>query len=462
MRCTPIGQEPYARRCVHQEIRLATRHNEVLVAGAGAPGLSKLALLATLGLQLTSAAAAGNTYYVNTTADPGPPGTLSLRQAVALSGLFDAITFAPALVDSTITLAQGSISITHDLTIYGFSDPGMLTISGGAADRIFYLSANLGLRRMTLTQGHAVGCGGAVYAKNSGAFLAETVVSGNEAKFGGGICCVGPGSSISVEKSRISGNSAELGGGLYFGQSDSNRNSVTTSTVSGNTARRSGGGIYVAGIGALYIARSLIAGNSVPAPSQYFYSSQGGGLTIGGVNSLLKIRATTITGNYAYSGGSAIRILDASGDRTELSNVTISANSSSGGGAILSTGGTPSLDSSIVANNSGGDLFGTFVLNFSLLKDLYGAQFTGWQNVLGADPQLGPLADNGGPTRSMLPAAGSPVINQGNWDIGDPSDKLLHYDQRFSEWISFRDIGAVERQYPEDMIFRSSFSAPPP
>ncbi len=38
-------------------------------------------------------------------------------------------------------------------------------------------------------------------------------------------------------------------------------------------------------------------------------------------------------------------------------------------------------------------------------------------NQFGVDPQLGPLADNGGPTLTMLPAPTSPALDQGSSEL---------------------------------------------
>ena len=53
-----------------------------------------------------------------------------------------------------------------------------------------------------------------------------------------------------------------------------------------------------------------------------------------------------------------------------------------------------------------------------------------------ADPQLGPLQDNGGPTKTMLPASGSPAIGLGT---GCPP-----IDQRGNARPSACTLGAVE------------------
>jgi len=79
------------------------------------------------------------------------------------------------------------------------------------------------------------------------------------------------------------------------------------------------------------------------------------------------------------------------------------------------------LSSTIVASNSPEDLANTgddgeFELDFSLIEDPGGATTTedpAGSNIFGQDPQLGPLASNGGRTETHLPALSSPAIDAG-------------------------------------------------
>jgi hypothetical protein len=66
------------------------------------------------------------------------------------------------------------------------------------------------------------------------------------------------------------------------------------------------------------------------------------------------------------------------------------------------------------------------------------------------DPKLGPLADNGGPTKSLALLTGSPAIDHGN--IVRP----VTFDQRFFKRVvgSSPDIGALEFV---DLIFVDAF-----
>jgi hypothetical protein len=173
---------------------------------------------------------------------------------------------------------------------------------------------------------------------------------------------------------------------------------LTRSTVAGNNARRSGGGILA---NALTVVQSTISGNS---------AGSGGGVAGAG-----KFRFSTITDNV-------------------------------GGGIV----GNAELDHSIVAGNRDGngaplDVAGVVNSRYSLVG--FGAEY------------LGPLADNGGPTlpdgsRILTHAllTGSPAI-----DAGDPSaqagvDGVPVHDQRgapFTRVFGGRiDIGAFEWQPP--------------
>jgi hypothetical protein len=202
-----------------------------------------------------------------------------------------------------------------------------------------------------------------------------------------------------------------LGGGL-----DSLALSVTITgcTISGNHTSTfgSGGGIYGYGI---TIEDSTINGNS---------ARTGGGISSRGTAAL--IADSTISGNTSTSFGSAVYIGIGT---TTIRSSTITANTSPAGtpGAIVSNGNNgviTNLQSSIVAGNTNGDLAwtlsnDTFVsLGYNLIGTVVGepsfALPTDQLNI--TNPMLGPLADNGGPTKTHAPLPGSPAI-----DAGDPS-----------------------------------------
>jgi hypothetical protein len=134
------------------------------------------------------------------------------------------------------------------------------------------------------------------------------------------------------------------------------------------------------------------------------------------------IRNSTVSGNAGGVGARGAGIYNRG--TLSVSNCTIANNAASFGGGIYIAGGTVTVSSSIIANNSGNgpDVFGAFVSGgYNLIGRTNGASgFTNGVNhdLAGStaaplDPLLGPLQDNGGATltRALLP--GSPAIDNG-------------------------------------------------
>jgi hypothetical protein len=162
----------------------------------------------------------------------------------------------------TINLAAGcTYTLTATLTIN--ADAGNLltingngaTLNGNSSVRVLYVNsgANVSINNVTIANGNIVSAiGGGLY--NSGTLtLTTSTISGNTADYGGGI---GSDGTLTLTASTISGNTAQYAGGI--------RNYGTmmliNSTVSGNSATTNGGGILDSGT--LTIANSTISGNS--------------------------------------------------------------------------------------------------------------------------------------------------------------------------------------------------------
>ncbi|MBV6449456.1 MAG: hypothetical protein MHPDNHAH_00166 [Anaerolineales bacterium] len=221
--------------------------------------------------------------------------------------------------------------------------------------------------------------------------VTNSALSGNSAGFdGGGIL---NDYTLTVTNSTLSGNSAGAdGGGIEHDGSDL---IVTNSTLSGNSAGDDGGGIYTAGTAT--VTNSAISGNS----ANYW----GGGIYNDG--SALTVTNSTLSGNSAanYGGG----IFNDGGALT-VTNSTLSGNSAFQGGGIINLG-TLNYSNTIIANSTGGDCInvntiGTNVNN--LVQD------NTCSPLLSGDPNLGPLADNGGPTQTHALQSTSPAIDAGN------------------------------------------------
>ena len=214
----------------------------------------------------------------------------------------------------------------------------------------------------------------------------------------------------------------------------------------GGTGGEASGGA-VANAGTLNLTNTTIFGNTVSGGAGGEGALDGGsaGVSLGaGISSngaALNALHVTVTQNQATSsvGGAGTGTPGADGI-------------ASGGGIYATTGA--SLTNTIVAANlaetSGADLVGTYVLNNSLIGSAAGGSYIvdagSANNLLDVDADLGDLADNGGPTQTVLPNAGSPAIDAGS----DTAAASLSFDQRGSGFPRLQgahvDIGAVETE----------------
>jgi fibronectin-binding autotransporter adhesin len=233
----------------------------------------------------------------------------------------------------------------------------------------------------------------------------------------------------------VNGSSSISGGGI---DNESGTVSISTSTLSNNSASILGGGIYN-DHGTLTISNSTIANNSADG---------GGGLfnyfgTVSITNSTLSDNSTPKLG-----GGDGGGLSNVQGTLT-ISSSTIANNSAGSSGGGIYNYGTLSSDSSIVAENTGGDC-----LNYASIQDKGynldsdgSCDFTGTGSLKNTNPQLAALANNGGPTQTMALQQGSPAI-----DVIPTSTNLCpsadqRGDARPDDNESSCDLGAYESNY---------------
>ena len=195
---------------------------------------------------------------------------------------------------------------------------------------------------------------------------------------------------------------------------------MTTTTISGNSAAGVGGGIAFDVDSTVDISRSTISGNTA--------TGNGGGLHFQpDSNNIISVTNSTISGNSALNGGGVFRNANASLSVT-LSFTTVADNVATGTGGGIN--GTMNLNNTLVADNSAAvsaDYAGTLnSQDFNLIEDIAGTVFSGTttNNITGQDPNLGALASNGGPTQTHALLVGSVAI-----DAGDPASSLTE-DQR--------------------------------
>jgi large repetitive protein len=237
--------------------------------------------------------------------------------------------------------------------------------------------------------------------------VTKTTLSGNSSSggYGGGIEAYygGVAGSTTITKSTLSGNSAVIGGGI----DDSTTVNVDQSTLNGNSAHQAGGGIEVEGSSTINVTNSTLTANTTAM------SGNGGGIQ-----------------TYACSGGTVLySTIDGNSTGLDLSCAT------------LQVTGTIVADSTVGANCIGSNPEETYGYN---LDSGTSCAFGKSTDLKSTAPQLGVLANNGGPTLTELPKAGSPVIDAG----GLPANGCPSTDQRGDPRPSGPacDIGSVEVQ----------------
>ncbi|MEZ0299015.1 MAG: choice-of-anchor Q domain-containing protein, partial [Candidatus Methylacidiphilales bacterium] len=187
----------------------------------------------------------------------------------------------------------------------------------------------------------------------SGSTISHNSVSTGD---GGGIFSNGTGLTINTG-SVISYNTALGSGSDGGGIATTSTTSIDASTITGNSASRTGGIVKYGGSGMLTITGSRITSNTGTVSRGGVYVSPG---------SSLLLTNTTIASNGGNGGGG---VIGASGSTITLSNSTIAANVSDAGGG-LNIGGTATINNStrIVANTattSGGGIIAAGSVNIT-------------------------------------------------------------------------------------------------
>lgn len=242
---------------------------------------------------------------------------------------------------------------------------------------------------------------------------------------------------------------------------------------SGRTAGTggSGGGIHNGGV--MRVFNSTISQNNAGKGGENVawgpvQSGSGGGIANDGT---LKVMNSTISSNATAGGGPGrdgfvpggsgggiytIGLMDME-NSTVAENLAAVATAGRGGGLLVS-GGIVRLRNTILGNSRDGSgerdcvhEGGSFVsLGYNLAEKPGTCTFGGGFDKQNLDPRLGPLANNGGSTRTFALLPGSPAIDVGSCtDIGGA---IVSVDQRdlrrpvdgTDDGASYCDIGAIE------------------
>jgi len=414
-------------------------------------------------------AAPFTTITVTDGGDAGGATTCTLRQAInaanshstsgtCVAGSDNEIVFAASLANAVITLQQGQLSVTQPLTIVG----GGQVIDAYSASRVLEISnATFSASHLSLADGNAAGNnGGAIYISGStDTRLDHCVIYGGSAHSGGGIGISN--ASVTILDSQIKSNFVTNSGGGIDVRAGSTLY-VAHSTISDNTADSNGGvaiyGSAVTNVPATFVS-STISGNSGTTHHGGVYSSF----------ATLALTNTTVYGNTSAGFGGGVF---ADRSATTLVNSTVSQNSSDvgSGGVGGKVSGSITLLNSIVAGNVGGNCYNGN--NFVSVSADHSLVYAGGTcqiadgsngNIISAQPALGPLANNGGPTRTMALDAASPALGAGSVEFATFDATPLRYDQRgtgFPRTLDGKvDMGAWQGQ--GQRVFASGFEAGP-
>lgn len=362
-------------------------------------------------------------YLVTRTDDPTGGvceiGDCSLRQAVTASNVCGGVQTI-RIPRGTYQLsipgrdeeanAQGDLDITDYTTMIG---TGMPVIDGGGLDRVLHVheGSMAVLFGLIIQNGHttslmsedvgAIGdaAGSGAGIRNDGMmYIFFTVVRNNStaaAGWGGGI--YNNGLLMRITHSIIEGNSAAAGGGIlnrsrYF--------SVTYSTIQGNYSGGLGsaGGLLNAFGGIALISESAIINNSTHGVPR-----TGFGLENGGSASL---RNVTISGNEGTGTGQAAGFF-------EIINSTITNN---GGYGIGGASPTSYVSNTILENNRLGNCTSLSLppsTGYNISSDAT-CFLSASGDINNTSANLGPLAYNGGPTKTHALNITSPALDSAN------------------------------------------------
>jgi len=364
---------------------------------------------------------------------------------------------------SKLTVQGGGFGSSQFATGGGISNSGTVTIDNNVIQEndgggLLNNNGTAMISNSLIKANHSGETGGGIW-NNGEMTISHSSISGNisgnsvTAKYCGdiGAHCMGGGiyneGTLTINDSILSANSVGSsklvgdGGGIFsadFGATSPTL-TINRSTISNNVATGGGGGISAGYLTTMTINNSTISGNA------------GGGAAGIQTEATGMINNSTISGNRASNVGGGIN----NGGTLTLGNTTVSENSASSrmGGGIRNYGGTTTLQNSIIANNSQGDnCNGTILSNGYNLSGDGTCNFSGPGDLNNTDPKLGPLQNNGGPTKTQALLSGSPAIDAGNPNgCTDGNGHLLKTDQRGKprpdkEDTGGCDMGAYERQ----------------
>jgi predicted outer membrane repeat protein len=392
--------------------------------------------------------------------------------SLTLSGLtVQGGTTSGAVVGGGIRSTSGTVQLTNVTVISNLSGAGggiasvngSLSLSGvtvslngsGSGGGVYIQGTNATITGSTLNGNVGSNGGGFYHAGGGVATIINTNFADNSATtFGGGIYTLG---ALTMTGGTVSGNSTVLGGGIALdatatGGAPPMR--ITGTRVQSNQASRQGGGIYVFGTPDVVLTDMTIAQNQTVHGGSFTNTSGGGIYTA--VAKPIIVNRSTINNNTSYGGGGLWidRGLAPTGTPgLIMTNSTVSTNTGiATGGGLMFAGGEAMLTNVTVMNNvapaaSGANIVSLFQASTTFRNTIIAGgvggdcvfqsadllstggnleggtscQLTQPTDKQNTNPQVGPLQDNGGATKTHALQSGSPAID-GGINTGCPSE----------------------------------------
>jgi hypothetical protein len=306
---------------------------------------------------------------------------------------------------------QGSLGVV----VIGSTFDGNAASNGGA---IGCLNTDLAVYDSVIRNSKATGTGGNNIDKDK----CKAAFNGGEVGDGGngGAISIDGGSDGTVTFCGVTftGNTAGTLGGVVFRTPDlaPQQTIFDRSTLDGNHADVGGGAMYMHNAKPLTIKATTLSNNDAPGP---------GGIQADGTQ--VEIENSTFFANTSTKGlGGAMALFGGNGT---INSATFAKNQASGGsglfGAAIAGSPTLGINNSIFSDNTSMDCGAPMACQAtgSGVADLQWPEKhlvcsnpdppCGGVGTTFADPLLDGLADNGGPTRTVLPGAGSPALGKG-------------------------------------------------
>jgi predicted outer membrane repeat protein len=379
----------------------------------------------------------GGAFFVDSNASVTISGsTFSLNEAQTNDG------GAGYIRDTTGTvLIQGSTFTGNTSSSFG----GALVVNGS---NVVSGANGLNVTGSTFT-GNSASDGGAIHVNLAGPIaITTTTFSLNEASTGGALNFAGLNAILTINRSTFDSNTSSTDGGAILFDDIDESATISDSSFIGNGADSGfGGGVFANTIS----DELLLSGDTF---TENHADVGGTSIGVGAITGALAIGNSTFLEDdptsfavIAALGGVQSGAFLVVVSSTVLGNVAIAA--SSNDGLVLVSNSI--IDGDLANQDSDPFELGggsPFSIEWSILTAALdpGTMLAGSGNQYSTNPQLGTLTNNGGPTRTMLPLAGSPAI-----DLGNPAyNSTLIQDQRgtgFARIVQGRvDIGAVETQ----------------